>query len=417
MTSFSPSPRAAAAIALLALTCLIVPLWIPALAALALAVATFLDARSVGAAPELTERFPQIVSRGIPASFELAADAPDARQIWLDQAAPVDVEVTPRGGGPRLSGTLTARRRGRHLLPPTGERSEGPLGLGRRHHRYEPHEVLVYPDLPAARRIATAVRRGRFREAGRVMRGPLGLGTDFESIRDYLPDDDIRQVNWIASIRTGKPMSNQYRVEQDRDVMCVVDSGRLMAAPAGDRTRLDAAMDAVTAVAAVANVVGDRCGAIAFDDEVIRHVEPRRAGGDDVVRALFDIEASDSESDYELAFRTVSGGKRSLMVVFTDIVEDAAARPLVDAIPVIARRHAVIVASVLDPELRTLLTNPPDDVDDVYALSVALDVASARTRVAARLRQAGATVVEGLPEDLASVAVGAYLRAKSRGRT
>ena len=63
------------------------------------------------------------------------------------------------------------------------------------------------------------MRQGRFRDAGRRTRGPLGLGTEFESIRDYPPDDDIRQVNWRATERIGRPMSNQYRVEQDRDVM------------------------------------------------------------------------------------------------------------------------------------------------------------------------------------------------------
>ena len=61
--------------------------------------------------------------------------------------------------------------------------------------------MLVYPDLPAARRLALAVRQGRFREQGRLTRGPLGLGTDFESIRDYAPDDDVRQINWRATDR------------------------------------------------------------------------------------------------------------------------------------------------------------------------------------------------------------------------
>ena len=65
-----------------------------------------------------------------------------------------------------------------------------------------------------------------------LARGPLGLGTDFESVRDYTPDDDIRQLNWRATARVGRPMSNQYRLERDRDVVCLVDCGRLMAAPA-----------------------------------------------------------------------------------------------------------------------------------------------------------------------------------------
>ena len=73
-----------------------------------------------------------------------------------------------------------------------------------------------------------AVRRGALGLAGASRRGPLGLGTEFESVRDYLPDDDIRQLNWrAASERTGRPMSNQYRIEHDRDVVV------LLVTPAG----------------------------------------------------------------------------------------------------------------------------------------------------------------------------------------
>src|SRR4029077_13358030 len=121
--------------------------------------------------------------------------------------------------------------------------------------------LLVYPDVVAAQRLVVALRRRQFRDPGLRALGPLGLGTDSESTRDYLPDDDVRQINWTASERVGRPMSNVYRVEQDRDVVCLLDAGRLMAAPPDERTtRLDAAVDAVTMVSLVADELGDRCG-------------------------------------------------------------------------------------------------------------------------------------------------------------
>lgn len=413
----SPSPRAAALLAAIAVSTLVLPPPLAIVAATALAVATYIDARSVRHPPDVGRTVPQILSRGVASAFRVDVAAADARSTVVVQAATPDLLVAPRSGTGSFEGTVRPRRRGRHLLPSVAERSEGPLGIGRWHHTVtEPAEVLVYPDLPSARRIALAVKQGRFRESGRIQRGPLGLGTDFESIRDYLPDDDIRQVNWPATSRVGKPMSNTYRVEQDRDVVCVVDSGRLMGAPIEDHTRLDVALDAVAAVAAVANVVGDRCGALAFDGTIRREVPPRRAGGDEVVRALFDIEPTSIESDYELAFRSVSGGKRSLVFVFTDLLEEAAARPLVEAVPVISRRHAVIVATAADPDLDRVVSTAPSNERDVYAMSVALDVLDARRRVAIQLRHAGAQVVEAQPGHLGSACVSAYLRAKSRAR-
>jgi uncharacterized protein (DUF58 family) len=404
-------------LALLAVAALFLPLPVVLIAAAALGVAVVVDARSVREPPEVTRTMPQILSRGVASKFNVEVAIADARSLTLVQGSSPDLAITPRESQGTFKGVVQPRRRGRHTLPALAERSQGPLGLGRWHHEVtEPAELLVYPDLPAARRVAQAVRQGRFRESGRIRRGPLGLGTDFEAIRDYLPDDDIRQVNWQATSRAGRPMSNTYRVEQDRDVMCVVDAGRLMGAPIGDRTRLDVALDAVATVAAVADVVGDRCGALAFDAKVLREVAPRRAGGSPVVRALFDLEPSRIDSDYELAFRSVSGGKRSLVFVFTDLLEEAAARPLVEAVPVIARRHVVMIATASDPDLDALMNTEPASERDVYGMSVALDVLSARRRVVAQLRGAGAEVIEAESSRLGSACTAAYLRAKSRAR-
>jgi uncharacterized protein (DUF58 family) len=328
------------------------------------------------------------------------------------------LELEPREADGALAARLVARRRGRHVLPAAAVRVRGPLGLATWDHAPGPAEteLLAYPDLPAARRLALAVRRGRLRDAGRLTRGPLGLGTEFESIRDYLPDDDIRQVNWPATARLQRPMSNQYRVEQDRELVCVVDCGRLMAAPVGDRTRLDAAIDAATALAVVADELGDRCGVLAFDGRVLRSVRPRRGGADALVRALYDLEPSAVDSDYELAFRHVESSKRALVVVFTDLIEEVAARSLVRAVPVLARRHEVVVAGVTDPDLAAAVTAMPARRADAYAAAAALDVLAARRRAAAQVTAAGATVLEAPADRLGAACVRAYVRAKARAR-
>ena len=412
----SPTPRAAALVAIAALSALVVPLPLAALALLSILGATAADAAAARRRPELARRLPNVLYRGVDAPYELApVDAP-AGALRLRQPMPPDVRLEPAEANGRLGARLRPVRRGRHTLPRPAYRVLGPLGLGAAYGRaLDDEEVLVYPDLPAAWRLAVALRQGRFREAGRMTRGPLGLGTEFESIRDYLPDDDIRQVNWQATQRLGRPMSNQYRVEQDRDVICVVDTGRLMGAPLGDRTRLDAALDAVAAVAAVADEAGDRCGVVAFDAEIRRRLEPRRKGARAVVRAIFDLEPTAAESDYELAFRTVGDVKRAFVLVLTDLLEETAARPLVEALPVL-RRHAVAVASATDVDLDALLRTEPRRARDVFAAAVALDVLAARRRVVTELRGAGADVIEAPPEQLGGACVRSYLRAKARAR-
>ena len=413
----SPTPRAAALIAAGALAALVVPLGVAAVVLLVVLAVTLVDALAVRRAPELRRTAPGFLSRGVAAPVVLELARPVVGSVRIRQPMPPDLALDPPEADERLVATIVASRRGRHVLSSPATRVDGPLGLGRWYHRPgEEAEVVVYPDLVNAFRLALAIRQGRFRDPGRARRGPLGLGTDFESVRDYVPDDDVRQVNWRATARLGRPMSNQYRVEQDRDVVCVVDTGRLMAAPLANMTRLDAAVDAVAAVAAVSEELGDRCGAIAFDAEVRRDLAPRRRGARAVIRAVFDLEPIPVESDYELAFRRVGDAKRSLVIVLTDLLEESAARPLVEAVPLLARRHAVVVASAADTDLDETLRREPQAAVDVYAASVALGVLAARSRVAAQLRRAGADVLEAPPESLAAACVGAYVRAKARAR-
>ena len=414
----TPTTRTAVLVALAALLAIFVPVPLAGIAVAGVLAAAAVDAWLVRKRPSVERSSSHIVSRGIASPMSVSVDAPGARVARVRQPIPADIDLEPREAPDHLDGTITAKRRGRHVLDPVAVRTIGPLGLGAWTHQAcgDEGEVLVYPDLVTARTLALAVRRGRFREAGQFSRGPLGLGTDFESIREYLPDDDIRQVNWLATARVGRPMSNQLRIEQDRDVLCVIDSGRLMAAPLGDRTRMDAAVDAATAVAFVADVVGDRCGTIAFDHEVRRRVRPRRGGGDAVVRAIFDLEPRSQESDYELAFRNVGEVKRAFVLVLTDLLEEAAARPLVEAIPILARRHHVVVASCSDPDLEEILQRSPTAPSEVYESAVALDVLRSRSEVVRRIRAAGADVVEAPPSKLARACVASYLRAKARAR-
>jgi uncharacterized protein (DUF58 family) len=408
------TPRLAVILAALAVTTLVLPPALPALAAVALIAAAVVDGLSV--------RRPLPIERQVPSTLSLrravrmVADAGSER-ARIRQPAPGELSVAPSIADGRLEASLTGERRGRFILPPVAVRRVGPLHLGGWvHQSSEARDVVVYPDLVTARHLVILVRQGRAAVTGRRARGPLGLGTEFEAVREYQPDDDIRQVNWRATARLGRAMSNQYRVEQDRDVICLLDRGRLMAAPAGDRTRLDAAIDAVTAVALVADELGDRVGVVAFDEAVCRSVRPGRANGRAVVDAVFDLQPEPVESNYEVAFRTVGAAKRALVLVFTDLLDEAAARSLLEGIAVLTRRHAVVVAATADPDVASALTKAPVTLEQLARMSVAVDVKRLQDRVAHMIGAAGADVRQAPPGYLPAACVDAYVRAKRRAR-
>lgn len=375
------------------------------------------DGWQVREPPTLDRRLPALLSRGVPARFEIVSTGRWPR-LRLRQPIIPDIRLEPQEAASPLAGEITAARRGHHLIPPTATHSTGPLGLGGWVHRVgDGHAVTVYPDMPTAHRLAVAVRTGQFREEGKRSRGPLGLGTDFESIREYRPDDDVRQINWKATVKKGAPMSNQYRMEQDRDVICVIDCGRLMAAPLGGKTRLDIAVDAAAAVAAVADEVGDRVGVVAFDTVVRRHLAPRRDGGSIVARAIFDLEPSPVDADFAAAFHRLIRAKRAFVIVFTDLLDEVAARPLLGAIPLLARKHAVTVAGVRDSEIDAHLTRPAETEADVIRAAVAVKMLQRRETAAAALTHRGVQVVEAAPEGFSARCVAAYLRAKRSARS
>jgi uncharacterized protein (DUF58 family) len=98
------------------------------------------------------------------------------------------------------------------------------------------------------------------------------------------------------------------------------------------------------------------------------------------------------------------------------LVDEAAARSLMDAMPLLAMRHAVVVASVRDPDLDAAVSRTPETLHDVYAAAVAADVLAARRRVVARLHHSGAQVIEAGPAALGEACVREYLRLKARAR-
>lgn len=412
-----PTVRAAMLAVVVLVAAVVLPASLVTAAGVVLAAACIVDAFFARTRPVARRDAPPNLVRGVPTPLHVSLSGEGPGTVRIRQPRAAEVTVDPPEADTELDARIVAARRGHHTLGAVALRCTGPLGLTAWYRTVgEPHPVTVLPDVPGARKLATAVRQGKFRDAGELTRGPLGLGTDFESIRDYLPDDDIRQVNWRATQRLGRPMSNQYRIEQDRTVIGLLDAGRLMAAPIGTHTRLDLALDAFVAVAFVADEVGDRAGVIAFSDTVERNLPPRRRGAEAIVRAVYDVEPKLTDAAYDIAFQAVGAGKRALVMIFTDLLDEATATELLDAIPVLARRHAVMVVSVVDPDLEDLVRTEPTEPLQVYRAAAALDVLAPRAPLRARLERTGAIVVEAPPEGLAEAAVRAYLRAKLRAR-
>ncbi len=390
--------------------------------------------------------FPTQIYRGVPANYTISTRDKNAKsgykssslvRVVARQPMCSEITLTKKQGKSYFKGELIGLRRGQFQVPPYALRIYGPLGLAMWHRPSNATtNINVMPDLPAAQRIALSIAQGRFGAEGLKRRGPLGLGTNFESVREYFPDDDMRHVNWAATNRVGHPMTNQYRVEQDRDVICLLDTGRLMMAPLTvdieakleneleelnievGATRLDIAIDSLCAIATVSEVLGDRIGVISFDSQIRKHLKPRRSGSRSVVKTIYDIEAIPVDTDFEAAFARIGKSKRSLVLIYTDFLDAASAGPLIRSLPSIVKKHKVIVASITDNDVEKIISDKQRETiaENFYIKENAKLMKDSSLEVVSLIERAGAEVVYVDRDDLSIECVKRYLDAKQRGR-
>lgn len=384
------------------------------------------------------------VERGLPGIVPLGAEARVTWQVgWrrpgrmasraarvrlADELAPslqattrrVRLVVPPRGRAAAAT-TIRPRRRGRFTPTELVLRVEGPLGLvARQGRRGLPGVLRVYPPFHSRDEAELRVNKARILEVGLRSAQGRGGGTEFDSLREYGVDDEFRRIDWAATARSRTTIVRTYRAERNQTVLLLLDAGRTMAGRVAEVPRLDHAMDAVMMLTALATRLGDRAGLVAFDREVRAVVGPGHARDQlsRVTEAMYELEPLLVESDYRGAFAETLARfrRRAMLVVLTELAEQAVTETLLPALPLIARDHLVVVASVADPEVRGWARATPVEPGAAYRKAAAVATLADRRRTVARLRGLGAVVVDAPPGRLAPELADAYLRVKATGR-
>jgi uncharacterized protein (DUF58 family) len=329
--------------------------------------------------------------------------------------------VVPARGRATAATTIRPSRRGRFDVSELTVRVAGPLGLAARQaRRRQPDTIRVYPPFTSREEAELRIDKARILEVGQRSAKGQGGATEFDQLREYNVDDESRRIDWAATARTGKAIVRTYRAEKNQTVLLLLDAGRMMAGRVADVPRLDHAMDAVMMLTAVATRLGDRAGLVAFDQQVRAIVPPGHARDQlgRVTEAMFTLEPQLVESDYRGAFAQTLARfrRRALLVVFTELAEQAMAETLLPALPLVARGNIVVIASVRDPQVLAWARAVPEDATGAYRRAAAAASLDERRRTIARLRGLGATVVDAPPGELAPQLADVYLRVKATGR-
>ncbi|SDN79933.1 DUF58 domain-containing protein [Streptomyces wuyuanensis] len=341
---------------------------------------------------------------------------------WLpgtEQASSRHTVTVPAGERRQLSTVLRPTRRGDRHAELVTVRSYGPLGLAARQgsHRV-PWTVRVLP--PFTSRKHLPARLARLRELdGRTSVLTRGEGTEFDSLREYVPGDDTRSIDWRATARQTTVAVRTWRPERDRHILIVLDTGRTAAGRVGDVPRLDAAMDSALLLTALATRAGDRVDLLAFDRRIRAQVQGRAAGEilPAMVNAMAPLEPELVETDARgLSAATLKyAPRRSLVVLLTSLDAAPIEEGLLPVLPQLTQRHTVMVASVADPHIEKMVRGR-GSLDAVYEAAAGTQAKLQRRRTAEQLQRHGVTVADATPENLAPAVADAYLALKATGR-
>lgn len=376
-----------------------------------------------------SRRVPVPLSLGAEETVEVTVRSREAAGLLarIGDHAPAGIRPRPREATAVFDGTGAARityrchpdRRGVYQFGPVDVRLWRLRGWWARQVRIPAgQEVAVYPNVVQIRTHELALRRGLRPTAGLRRARPPGAATAFAALRDYLPGDDVRRIDWNATARRDRPITVEVEAERGQQVIVAVDCGRLMLARAGHLQKVDHAINAALLLAWVAQSQGDRVGLLTFADRILTYLPPQRGNVQVTMisRALYAVEARAAEPEFGAvtAFLTRRVNRRSLVVLLTDVLDVEASRDMVAHALHLARRHLVLGVAMADPALVAALTSPVGSADRAFEWAAAEELMASRRTAFDVLQRGGVLGLDVPAPSLSPSLVERYLELKER---
>jgi uncharacterized protein (DUF58 family) len=350
------------------------------------------------------------------------ADEPPTLRLTAFPRVPASLRyrVEPQERGDILTGSLYLRyRSGLGLV----ERwAQAPLV----------QKVRVYPALRTGEEQQIFLARSRQIDLQLRQARQRGLGRDFESLREYVEGDDLRDICWTATARRGTPITRQYQIERSQAVWIVLDCGRLMRSRVAASTRLDQnpgrapsthskldhACTTAVALAQLALFSGDRVGLLAYGHSIQQRLLPGRGAAHlrQFIESLAQVHAEWGEADHLRATAMLSRlqPRRALILWITDLAETAMRPEVIDGAVQLLRRHVLLFVAMAQPEVEQVAQARPQNVDQMFRAAAAQEMAGRRALLLARLHEQGALTLDLNPEALTSSVLNQYLTVKER---
>ncbi|MCY0979114.1 DUF58 domain-containing protein [Chryseobacterium wangxinyae] len=315
---------------------------------------------------------------------------------------------------------LEPKERGEYSFGALNIFVSSPLGFVSKRFTFQKDTLLpAYPSFIHLRKYELMALQNEFLLGGIKRVRKLGHTMEFEQIKDYVPGDDIRTINWKATSKTNRLMVNQFQDEKSQRIFMLIDKGRTMKMPFAGLSLLDYSINASMALSHIILKKGDRAGMMTFSKKTENKVAADNKSGQlrKISEALYNIKTDFFESDYNRLYQDVkySVNQRSLVLLFTNFETLDALNRQMKYLRGIAKNHLLVVVFFKNSELQTLLHKNPESMQEIYDEVIAEKFEFEKKLIIQELRKYGIYSVYTLPENLNVDVINKYLEIKARG--
>ncbi|MEQ1826208.1 MAG: DUF58 domain-containing protein [Pirellula sp.] len=185
--------------------------------------------------------------------------------------------------------------------------------------------------------------------AGEYLSAFKGRGMEFDSVREYVPGDEIRSIDWNVTARSDSPYVKTYCEERELTVFIAVDISASGAFGSQRLSKMETAVEvaAVLMFASLRN--NDKVGLMFFADQVIKYVPPRKGRGNvmRLIREMLATEPIKAETNISQALEYLGRVQRRRCVVF--VMSDFLGPDCSKALAIANQRHDCIAVTLTDP--------------------------------------------------------------------
>jgi uncharacterized protein (DUF58 family) len=181
-----------------------------------------------------------------------------------------------------------------------------------------------------------------------------GRGLEFEEVREYLPGDEIRSIDWNVTARMGRPFIKKFVEERELTIMLLLDISRSNSFGSVNSLKRDLATEVCAVLAASATRNNDKVGLIIFTDRVECHIPPRK-GTKHVFKVIrealyFDPKGVGTDIPLSLEYLERVTNKSTITFLISDFYEDNLKKPL----SIASKRHDLVAINITDPREREM---------------------------------------------------------------